>query len=81
VLIGRYARFNSWDLGVRPERVVLDSLAWASPRALVGVVLLAGGLAVVTTTMRGAARRGARCPARPRGRRGAALSHAATVGG
>jgi len=55
VLIGRYARFNSWDLGLRPERVVLDSLGCASPRALVGVVLLAGGLAVVTTTLRCAA--------------------------
>jgi uncharacterized membrane protein len=55
VLIGRYARFNSWDLGLRPGRVVLDSLGWASPRALVAIVLLAGGLAVVTTTLRCAA--------------------------
>lgn len=56
VLIGRFARFNSWDLGLRPDRVVLDSLGWASPRAVVAVVLLAGGLAVVTATLRCAAR-------------------------
>jgi len=56
VLIGRYGRFNSWDLGLRPERVLTDSLGWASPRAAVAVVLLAGGLAVVTATLRCAAR-------------------------
>ncbi len=56
VLIGRYGRWNTWDLGTRPVAVVQDSAAWLSPRALVAVVLLAGGLAVMSTTLRLAAR-------------------------
>ena len=56
VLIGRYGRWNSWDLGVRPVAVVAQSIGWASPRAVVAVVVLAGGLASITTMLRLAAR-------------------------
>ncbi len=56
VLVGRYGRWNSWDLGVRPVAVVTDTVAWLSPRAVVAVTLLAVGLIAITTTVRLAAR-------------------------
>lgn len=52
VLIGRYGRWNSWDLGTRPFRVVADSAGYASPRALVAVVLFATGIGLIAATLR-----------------------------
>ena len=56
VLIGRYGRWNSWDLGTRPLAVIHDSAGWMSPRAIVGVGLLATGLIAITVMLRLAAR-------------------------
>lgn len=56
VLIGRYGRWNSWDLGTRPLSVIADSAGWASPRALVAAALLAFGIGAITITLRLAAR-------------------------
>jgi uncharacterized membrane protein len=52
VLIGRYGRWNSWDLGLRPVSVVADSLGYVSPRAVVAVALLAVGIGVIAATLR-----------------------------
>ncbi len=52
VLIGRYGRWNSWDLGLRPVSVVTDSAGYASPRAVVAVMLLAVGIGLIATTLR-----------------------------
>ena len=52
VLIGRYGRWNSWDAGTRPWAVVSDAASWASPRAVLAVMLLAIGLAAITATLR-----------------------------
>ena len=52
VLIGRYGRWNSWDLGLRPVSVVTDSAGYASPRAVVAVMLFAVGIGLIATTLR-----------------------------
>jgi uncharacterized membrane protein len=52
VLIGRYGRWNSWDLGLRPVSVVADSIGYMSPRAVVAVALLAVGIGVIAATLR-----------------------------
>ena len=52
VLIGRYGRWNSWDVGTRPWAVVRDAASWASPRAVLAVALFAIGLAAITATLR-----------------------------
>ena len=56
VLIGRYGRWNSWDLGTRPLSVIVDSAGWASPRAVVAAALLAFGIGAIAITLRLAAR-------------------------
>lgn len=55
VLVGRYGRWNSWDLGLRPFAVLTDTLGYANLRGVAAVVLFAAGIAVITVMLRLAA--------------------------
>jgi len=55
VLMGRYGRWNSWDLGLRPFHVLTDTLGYANLRGAAAVVLLAAGIAVISALLRLAA--------------------------
>jgi uncharacterized membrane protein len=55
VLIGRYGRWNSWDLGLRPVAVLADTASYASARGVAAVVLFALGIAGITAMLRLAA--------------------------